>query len=615
MAYLLTASLLLLMLWPAYTLLLRYSDRYQINRLLLLAGIALVVAAPLVKIDSPLPPVGTLVYERVLSATPGQSGSAIGTSFPETGSAFPTVSTDLPARSEGTGSITAPPHPAAYLALGYRLGFLVCLLLLGIRMLSLLTLHLRSRPDRTGDFRVLAGSGRGDRAFTFGPRIYLSGELIRSADFDHILAHERVHARQLHTFDVLLGELLCCLLWFHPAAWWLRSRLRANLEYLVDRTVAAASTSRRDYQLALVRQSQGSNYLALALPFSEPTLKGRIERMTGLPRHWLVSALATVCLLFWGLTATLLITGREAKTTPTEGPYVTYFAQRLPDHIYSFDVYLRRIPTVDEYYQLRAILHHIPGAELDLYRNPHDRGFSMRMNATGKPFAEIHGLPEASHPDYTYRLGLATTGEVSLHPVAESADHAHQAPDGTSGTFRVFSKGYQHSVRDAKHNELLPAEELIVMVNDARISLQPSETVEALRGDALYYLLDDDGVAPVEWDQENMYPPAQLPSRDRMATLLGCADLRDECGLRITQKIEAEPDNRNWFESLELPANRPGPVARYNDRRVELDWLLDQDFGPGSLIQAGYLYDRGPVYVQVIDDGWGQVIREVRRGL
>jgi len=55
MSTLLIATLLLFLLWPAYAFLLRVSDRYGLNRFLLLLVMVAVCALPFVSLPSPAP--------------------------------------------------------------------------------------------------------------------------------------------------------------------------------------------------------------------------------------------------------------------------------------------------------------------------------------------------------------------------------------------------------------------------------------------------------------------------------------------------------------------------------------------------------------------------------
>ena len=275
MNYLLSASILLLAVWPAYYFLLRYSERYTLNRLLLLLGLTAVCALPFVSFSSPAPAVterlqGTITYleNEVLAAPEKLVSEAPVAAYEE--------------EDKETSEALSPAVGSNLLPLIYCLGLGLLTLVLGFRLLLLLSLHLRSRPNDAQGYRLLHPSAGLGQAFTFGRSVYFSTDVPANSDFNHVLSHERIHARQMHSLDILLGELFLCIFWFHPVAWWLRSKMRANLEFLVDRKVVTEGADRRSYQLALVRQSQMAQGLALALPFSEPSLKSRIVRMTGM---------------------------------------------------------------------------------------------------------------------------------------------------------------------------------------------------------------------------------------------------------------------------------------------------------------------------------------------
>ena len=90
-----------------------------------------------------------------------------------------------------------------------------------------------------------------------------------------MLAHERAHARGWHSADVLLAELLCIALWFHPLAHWYRRALRTVHEFLADEA-ASRRTDKKQYGLLLIQQAQSGPALALAHHFFQSPLKQRL---------------------------------------------------------------------------------------------------------------------------------------------------------------------------------------------------------------------------------------------------------------------------------------------------------------------------------------------------
>lgn len=115
------------------------------------------------------------------------------------------------------------------------------------------------------------------RYIAFNPEAYPQEEL------EAILTHERAHARQLHTIDILLAELLLCLHWFNPLAWWYRKSLEQNLEFLADQSATAELTSSRHYQKTLLKLSIHQDSPALSTSFFNSLIKKRIVMINQKP--------------------------------------------------------------------------------------------------------------------------------------------------------------------------------------------------------------------------------------------------------------------------------------------------------------------------------------------
>ncbi len=67
-----------------------------------------------------------------------------------------------------------------------------------------------------------------------------------------VVAHELVHVRHRDWAWVCAEELLRAALWFHPAIWWLVSRVQLTREEFTDHVAVLATGSRRDYMEALL---------------------------------------------------------------------------------------------------------------------------------------------------------------------------------------------------------------------------------------------------------------------------------------------------------------------------------------------------------------------------
>ncbi|MEM9261817.1 MAG: M56 family metallopeptidase, partial [Bacteroidota bacterium] len=243
-------------------------------------------------------------------------------------------------------------------------------------------------------------------------------------DLDVVLAHEKIHAQQLHTVDILLSELFVCVFWFHPVAWWLRTKLRANLEYLVDANVVRRM-NKRTYQLALVRQSQRAYGLALALPFSDPSLKGRIKRLGNLPRHWIVAVVSAVGLLFWlGMTALVM----RGTVSPNQ-------SIQFDTSSYHVNLYLKRLPYPNELAAIREVLPAARQFQIDFYQSCLDAPevYSFAIGKLDAPDRNRSNAKLGGYFDHNFRLEIQATpilGSSSGQTFYGDIDWPTDAPGG-----------------------------------------------------------------------------------------------------------------------------------------------------------------------------------------
>jgi len=95
-----------------------------------------------------------------------------------------------------------------------------------------------------------------------------------------VLVHELLHVRRHDWLWVLCEEIISVALWFHPAVWWLTSRIRLAREEAVDREVVTLVESREPYVdalLAMAKVKVGPD-LAPAPPFARgPNLVQRVR--------------------------------------------------------------------------------------------------------------------------------------------------------------------------------------------------------------------------------------------------------------------------------------------------------------------------------------------------
>ncbi|MFW6079490.1 MAG: M56 family metallopeptidase [Gemmatimonadota bacterium] len=74
-----------------------------------------------------------------------------------------------------------------------------------------------------------------------------------AADLRSTLVHELGHIERRDPWSRLAAEAICCVLWFHPLAWYGARRLRAEGEAACDALVLDAGRSRSEYASQLMR--------------------------------------------------------------------------------------------------------------------------------------------------------------------------------------------------------------------------------------------------------------------------------------------------------------------------------------------------------------------------
>src|SRR3954468_207525 len=102
-----------------------------------------------------------------------------------------------------------------------------------------------------------------------------------------VLAHELWHVKRRDWIHLVIEESIRAVLWFHPAIWWLISRVQASREEVVDQLTVLFTSSRRDYLEALLAFCDRPSTLAAA-PFARR--RHLYQRMLLLSREAVMSS-------------------------------------------------------------------------------------------------------------------------------------------------------------------------------------------------------------------------------------------------------------------------------------------------------------------------------------
>ena len=133
-------------------------------------------------------------------------------------------------------------------------------------------------------------------AFTFFRKIYINRNRLSDADYEKVFWHEKAHAQQLHSLDLMLAELLIIVQWFNPFAWMMKKSLAELHEYLADRHVLAQGVKSEQYKQLLYNQAMGI-YPEYTNAFSYSLIKKRLIMVTRI-KNFRRLALKVCCLMF-----------------------------------------------------------------------------------------------------------------------------------------------------------------------------------------------------------------------------------------------------------------------------------------------------------------------------
>lgn len=242
--YLLLANIYLAVFYTFYHFLLRKETFFRLNRYYLLSGLLLSFTLPLISI-----PIGLPVIAQLGEAMIGQETIRLGIIAIHGHAGSP------------ESSVVATPTNAQLSSAIKQIYIGGCAVMLLYFLVSL-----------TRTIRVIRKRKAGPGAFSFFGIVSVSENLDRYRD---LLNHERVHAREWHSLDILLVQVIRIFNWFNPFVYALERSLKLQHEYCADSLTSPEN--RVDYAELLLTTALDVPAGTLTHQFIHPsTLKSRI---------------------------------------------------------------------------------------------------------------------------------------------------------------------------------------------------------------------------------------------------------------------------------------------------------------------------------------------------
>ena len=275
--YLLDASVIWMIFYLVYHLLLRKETFFKINRLFLLSALPIGLLLPILRL-----------LDFTLSL--GSQAEAI----------VQPISTAL-----SFEVVDTPVHVVHQSNLGFIL--IIGIYLLGVfytalRMIKglkqIFILYKNGTKSNIGRHYLIQTNAR-HLPFSFFNYVFWGNvNQIEGLDERKILAHELVHVKQYHSLDVIFLECLCILFWWNPIVYLYRQQIRQNHEFICDQ---GAQLNHTEFEEKMGAGLYGDFYLAMANQFFNSHLKNRIAMIQKAPsatwQRWKLMAIIPFILL------------------------------------------------------------------------------------------------------------------------------------------------------------------------------------------------------------------------------------------------------------------------------------------------------------------------------
>lgn len=247
MEYLLKSSAILALFYISYQILLKKETFFQSIRMYLLTGIISAIAIPLIVI-------------RKYVELPAFN-----------------FSSDL--ITEEAAMLTAESADwLVILTVIYLIGVAFFSIRFLAQLVSLLWLLYAEPKERNNGYNFI-NSNKNIAPFSFFNYIVYNKNKFNNKELQQVFTHEKIHADQYHSFDILVSQFLAIVLWFNPIVWLYQKEIQNNLEFIADANTLKVSEEKKQYQYLLLKTMSPNYNMTFTTNFYNSLIKKRIEML------------------------------------------------------------------------------------------------------------------------------------------------------------------------------------------------------------------------------------------------------------------------------------------------------------------------------------------------
>lgn len=247
MDYLLKANAIVILFYLCYKLLLQKETFFESNRYFLLAGLAtaLIIPSIVIPIYIAAPELNEFNFITTENETPISN-------FTENSFNFFLLFQWI-----------------------YLTGIVIFSIKFMIEFAGLLHILIQNKSIKKGNYTYVE-TKKDHSPFSFFKYIVYNPNHFSVTELEHIILHEKVHAKQYHSIDILITKITAILFWFNPFIWLYNKSLQQNLEFIADSNTQQKITDTKSYQTLLLKTVLSPNQMALVNNFYNSLIKKRI---------------------------------------------------------------------------------------------------------------------------------------------------------------------------------------------------------------------------------------------------------------------------------------------------------------------------------------------------
>ncbi len=247
MEYLLKANAIIILFYLCYKLFLQGETFFESNRYFLLTGLAIASIIPFIVIP---------IYVTVT----------------------PVLNDFNFATTEHAMQVNEIEHSFNFIQLlqwFYLTGIVVFTIKFLIEFSGLLLILMQNNRTKKGRYTYVE-TKKDHSPFSFFKYIVYNPSHFNVMELEHIILHEKVHAKQYHSIDIIITKITAILFWFNPFIWLYNKSLQQNLEFIADSNTQQKITDAKSYQTLLLKTVLSTKQITLVNNFYNSLIKKRI---------------------------------------------------------------------------------------------------------------------------------------------------------------------------------------------------------------------------------------------------------------------------------------------------------------------------------------------------